>query len=538
MRKKQLLCTTVVLVLVFLMPLVVFAGSRITSGWLPDQGMESLRVSSSWVYVTMGFMFTPLVYDQLWWMGPGPDYEPQPWLATSWETEDGKTWRFHLRKDSRFHDGKPVTAADVAFTMEYLPKTTPAFQWHGTVIEPGSAKVIDTYTVEFTLPTALGGKYPAAFWIPILPKHLFEPYKDKLKEFPNERAIGSGPFKLKEFKPGESMWFVANEDYWGDIPKVDEVVFRTYGSVDVMALALKSGEIQMFGYGGTTPAVAERLKGVKGIKIIVSPTPRVCLFSFNLHRKGPIRELNVRKAIMHAVNKKRIIDVVYRGQAQLLDSFIYPEMAEYNPNLPQYDYDPKKAANILEAAGYTDSDGDGLRNDPKTGKALSFELLVSNSNLDLVKAVQMVSEQLKEIGIKIVLKALDGSTASALIYKPNESTWDIGASWQEPGPYGDWAWEKARSWEGGGAGWNSAYYNNPKFDQMLDQMLAERDLDKRKELVFAMQQTIAEDLPYGYLWRPQTFDPIRTDKFEGFMPSMGGVATWFNPWTYFNVKPK
>ena len=512
---------------------------RIVSGWLADETMDNLRCTDNWLYNTMSMMFVNMIYDQLWMMGPAPAYDPKPWLADKWETTDGKTWRFHLRKDARFHDGKPVTAEDVAFTMEYLTKSVPAFQWHGSVIVPGSAKAVDTHTVEFTLPTPLGGKYPAGFWIPILPKHLFEPFKDKITEFANEGAIGSGPFRLKEFKPGEYMWFVANKDYWGDIPTAKEMVWRSYGSPDAQALAMKRGDIQMFGYGGTSITVAKSLEKNKNIKVIVSPSQEIIYLVFNLHKKGPIQNINVRKAIMHGIDRQSIVDLVLRGNAELVDSIIYPEMENHNPNLTQYTYDPGKAKGLLDKEGYTDSDGNGLRNDPATKADLAFDVLVSSADTASVRAMQMIAEQLEKIGIQIRLKPHDESTASALLYKPTEDAWDMGITGGlEPGPYGDWAWESARSYEGGGEGWNAAYYNNPEFDRTLDEFLGERNLDRRRELVYTLQRMWADDLPYGFLWRPQTFDPVRTDKAEGFVTTMGGVANWFNPWSYYQLRLK
>ncbi|GAI47865.1 unnamed protein product [marine sediment metagenome] len=102
-------------------------GGRLNAGWSIGQVLETLRCDSGWQYIDMGCMFWQMVYDQLWMMGPGPDYEPVPRLATSWETEDRKTWTYHLRHDAVFHDGVPVTAEDVAFTLEYLPKLP---EWH------------------------------------------------------------------------------------------------------------------------------------------------------------------------------------------------------------------------------------------------------------------------------------------------------------------------------------------------------------------------------------------------------------------------
>jgi len=510
-------------------------GGRLNVGWRPAYGMETLICDSTWQYTAMGCMFWQLIYDQLWIMGPAPDYEALPMLATSWESEDGKTWTFHLREDAVFHDGVPVTAEDVAFTIWYLPKADPAWAYPDCMCE-SYPTVIDDYTVQFTLEATIGGAYPAVFWMPVFPKHIWEPYKDDMTSYANGEAIGSGPFKLREFKPAEYIWFVANEDYWGGRPYVDEVVFRTYGSDDAVYMALKSGEVDMIGYSGCSPLVVEDFKEAENIEVIDSPGIGLVWLSFNLHKDGPLQDLNVRKAIMHGIDRDRITDMVYYGYAEDADSFMYPETPDHNPNLPQYDYDPDLANKILDDAGYVDSDGDGIRNDPATGGNLAFEMIVPSNWTDEVKATTLIKEQLKNIGIDIIMKVMDLGTFYNYIYAPNSDLYDIGFGEEEPGPYADWVWQFCRSWKIGSL--NTAYYINPEFDETMDKYLAERDVTKRREYLYEMQMMIAEDLPYGFMLRPDVINPVRTDKFAGYVETMGGISTWINPWTYFKVHLK
>jgi len=510
-------------------------GGRLNVGWRPAYGMETLICDSTWQYTAMGCMFWQLIYDQLWIMGPAPDYEALPMLATSWESEDRKTWTFHLREDAVFQDGVPVTAEDVAFTLWYLPKADPSWLFPDSTCE-SYPTVIDDYTVQFTLETTLGGTYPPCYWVPMFPKHIWEPYKDDMTSFTNDEAIGSGPFKLREFKPAEYIWFVANEDYWGERPCVDEVVFRVYGSDDALYMALESGEIDMDGYDGCSALVVDSFKEGENTDVIDSPGIGVEWLSFNLHKSGPLQDLNVRKAIMHGIDKDRLIGVVSWGYAERVDSFVYPELADHNPNLPQYDYDPDLANKILDDAGYIDTDGDGIRNDPATAGNLAFGLIVASDWIDEVKMSTLIVEQLKDIGIDIIMKALDDSTFYGYIYAPNSDLYDIGFMEEEPGPYADWVWQFCRSWEIGS--WNTAYYVNPEFDEVLDKYLAEGDAAKRREYLYEMQMMLAEDLPYGFMVRPDILNPVNTAKFEGYVATMGGISTWINPWTYYKVHLK
>ena len=513
--------------------------SRLSVGFTAEEALENLQTGEAWQYTEMGAVFWPLVYDQLWIMGPAPDYEPLPMIVERWETDDYQTWRFYLVKNATFHDGKPVTAEDVAFTLWYLPKANPAWDYPDNDIEEKSSiKVIDDYTVEFTLAAKWPGKYPPASWMPVLPKHIWMPHKRRLVNFENKKCIGSGPFKLKKFKGGEYIWMEKNKKYWGEIPAVDEVVFKSYGSQDAINMALKKGEIEFIGYNGSSPLSVEDFKKTENVDVAISPGIALVWLGFNLHKENAIQDKLVRKAILHGIDRDRLIQLVYLGYAKPADSFIYPELSTYNPNLPKYDYDPNKATQMLEQAGYMDTDGDGVRNDKKGGQNMSFEFLVPSAWPDEVKLAKVLKEQIKDIGIEIILKVVDLDTYYEFIYTPKEDKFDIAVSSEEPGPNGSWIWEFARGYNNGGAGWNQAYYDNPEFDKTLDAMNAETDPEKQKELTFKLQEIMAEDLPYAMLVRPDLIGPYRTDKFEGHVETMGGLSTWINVWTYFKVRPK
>jgi peptide/nickel transport system substrate-binding protein len=198
MMKTLVVAACAVILLFQFTPVAAAKKIRFSVGFTADQTLESPRASESWQYTEMGCAFWPVIYDQLWILGPAPDYKALPALAARWETKDRQTWRFYLRKDAKFHDGKPVTAHDVAFTMTYLPKNVPSYDAPDLTFE--SITVIDDYTIELKLGAPQGRPYPPAYWAPILPKHIWEPHKDDFASFPNDKAIGSGPYKLREFK--------------------------------------------------------------------------------------------------------------------------------------------------------------------------------------------------------------------------------------------------------------------------------------------------------------------------------------------------
>jgi len=523
---------------------LIFAGNgfakskkvRLNVGFGAEEVMETIQ-TGTYAVNEMGAVYWPLVYDQLWVMGPGPDYDVLPGLATHWETDDYQTWRFYLRKDAKFHDGKPVTAEDVAFTLWNLPRDP---QWAFPSNDIGSKKdikVIDKYTVEFKMSYKWPGKYPPADWMPILPKHIWKDAGRKIANFVDEKSIGSGPFKLKQFKSGEFVWMVKNEKWWGEKPSVDEVVFKGYGTVDAQRLAMKKGDIDFIGASGTTPQAVKAYKKAKDIELDIAPGIALIWLTFNLHKETAIKDIAIRKAFLHGIDKERIFKIVYMGYAKPADSFIYPEMDEYNPNLPKYDYDPDMAKKILADAGYTDTDGDGILND-KAGQNIVLDFAVPSEWTEEVKMVKLIKEQLKVIGIGISPKIMDLDTYYEFVYMPQEDKFDVAISSEEPGPNNSWMWEFVRSPEAGGRGWNQSDYKNPEMDDVMIKYLAEPDMAKRKELVFRMQEIMAEDLPCSVLVRPDLIGPYRTDKFEGHVSTMGGLSNWINWWTYMKIKPK
>ncbi|MCF8067100.1 MAG: ABC transporter substrate-binding protein [Desulfobacterales bacterium] len=515
------------------------AESELRVGWLADEMLSSLACNDAWQYETMGCMLWQLLYDQVWFYGPPPQYKHFLSAITSYETEDNINFRFHVRQGMTFHDGKPVTAKDFAFTFEHLPVSNPIWAYNSSTIVPNSAVVVDDYTLDFTMKLLLTPKYPPFDWFPVLPEHLWRRYKFDIEKFKNSKAIGSGPFMLDSFEAGKYASFKKFEGYWDKKPRVDKIVFKTYGGSDALGMAIKRGEIDMMGYGGVSPLSAKLLEKVENVKLIVSPGIEVKTLTFNMFPEGPLQDLTVRKAFVHAINKKRIVDMVYHGQADEQDSFIYPELANYNPNLPKYEFNIETSKQLLDEGGYTDSDGDGFRNDPNSGKNLEFKFLTSSNDTAGVKMATLIREQMKEIGVGITINVVDIDTFYDLVYYPQNPVWDISFVSEEPGPYANWIWEFMRSWNDEWAmGWNTSYYDNPEFDKILNTFNSSADLEKAKALCHQMQLIMATELPYYVICRPHTIDPVRTDKLTGYVSYMGGVSNWINPLSYFNVHPK
>jgi len=336
------------------------------------------------------------------------------------------------------------------------------------------------------------------------------------------------------------MWLVANEDYWGERPYVDEVVFRNYGNAETALMALQSGEVDVFGNNLVSPFAIDDVKANPDITVEMVPGLTETYLTFNLHTDTPLRDKNVRHAIAYGIDRDRLIDMAFVGLAERVDSWVYPESQMHKPDLPQYDYNPDKANEILDGAGYLDTDGDGIRNDPTTGKNLAFNLATSSGYTTNVKMCTLISEMLPAIGIGIDFTAMDPDTFLDFLYNPVSDKLEMMVYGEDPSPdpWSDWVWTECVGWDDGGDWWNPSYYDNPRFNQLhLDNGRA-KDLETKKEILYEMQDILAEDLPLIFLARQEFISAYRTDKLEGWVNTIGGAVSWLNSYSIMNVHLK
>jgi len=514
-------------------------GGKMVIGF--TESMETLALDVGNLWTNWGSLYNILVYDSMEHFNLPPDYfSLSPRIVQSYETsEDRTTWTIHIVENAKWHDGEPLTAEDVKFSIEQLYARD---EWVDVDFAVESVEIIDDYTLKVVNWRPITTTNPPGYWSwdPVIPKHILEGYAENVPEHPNEEAIGSGPFKLKEYREGEYMWMVANEDYWGGRPYLDEVVFRYYGNRETMLMALKKGEIDAFGNEDIPANALEELQADPDIEVEIVNGLHLEWLSFNLHKETALQDKTVRQAIMTAIDRDRIIDMVFLGYAEKYDSWVYNEDAQHHPNLPQYDYNPAKANRMLEEAGYGDTDGDGIRNDPKTGANLRFELLAPAEDDAKVKMATLLTEFLPEIGIAIDFKTVDLDTFFEFVYYPEEDAYEIALSDEEPAPapYADWIWIEAVSWGAGGDEWNSSFYSNPRFDELTELLTSADGMEARKDIIYEMQEIMAEDLPYGFLVRPEFISAYRVDKFEGWVNQIGGPVSWMNPHSILNAKLK
>ncbi len=511
-------------------------GGRFKVGWL--ETLDSLKMDDTIAWSLLGNAILSTVYEQLAFMGKPPNYDEfTPMLASEWEvSDDFVTWTFYLSPDAKWHDGTPVTAEDVDFTAKYLVRVP---VWNGTETDPASVEVIDDNTVRFVMKQPIVLVVPF-WWVPILPKHIWWDYRDNMLEYDNSDAIGSGPFKLKEWIPGEYFLLEANTEYHLGRPYIDELLFRSYTSEDAIVFALLNGEIDMIVPYYVTPSMALQIINANDPNVDVREDPGDSFYwlTFNLKLDGAVgdllRNIDFRKAIAYAIDKNKIVEVAFQGYANAVDVPVYEDSPYYNPDITRYSYDPERAVSILNSLGLEDVDEDGFL-EMQDGSEIELNMLIIGTNPIHTKIATSVREDLQAIGIKLTVDAVDeGAYWTVLGQPPEEHGYDLVLFYQAIGPDITFAFTPFQT-----GGWaNVGGFSNPDYDNLLNRFISEPDRDARIAIAKNMQEIIADELPAIFLINPSALTAYRTDKFEGFVWGIGGAWTWFSPWTFREVHLK
>ena len=358
--------------------------------------MDSLNMEDqlSLQYTNVGCLYLMLVYENLAFypkidpltLNATPDnaYKFVPRLATncSWGTEGtNQTLTIDLRPDVKWHDfdtsGEYLDADDVVYSFRYIIHHTWAVDWV-TVEANDGEKLPEHVLVEATGPLQVKFTYIEGFhqcedffpvdhlWYAIVPEHVFGPDGEGHYEGWNEDpwmwdgdSIGTGPYKLKEFEAGQYVLLERWDQYWGDLPAAEKVLFQLYADTESMMIALEKGDIDVTMSQGAPHQKIFEYMANPDIEVEIVPDLTVNYLGFNLHPTAgyaPLQNMTLRKAIAHAIDKEGIVNWVLGGHGEVADAWIYNESPMHNPGLPQYTFNPTEAAQILTDAGYTKDD--------------------------------------------------------------------------------------------------------------------------------------------------------------------------------------
>jgi len=451
------------------------------------------------------------------------DFTIVPDLAERWDIEDdGKRIRFHLRKNVRWHDGRPFTAADVLFTYRIVidPKTPTAYA--GDFKQVKAVKALDDYTVEVTYDVPFA---PAliSWGMSVLPEHLLK--GQDITRTPLARApVGTGPYRFKSWQPGSRIVLEYNPDYFEGRPRLDGLVYRIIPDDATQFLELKSGNIDM---KGLTPLQYLRQTGTPDFSAKFAKyqylSSAYTFLGFNLKRP-PFDDLTVRRAIAHAIDKEEIIKGVLYGLGMATTGPYKPGTRWYNPDVPQYAYDPAKARTLLAQAGFRDDNADGILE--RNGRPFTFTIITNQGNPLREKTAQIIQQRLKAVGIDTKIRIVEWTVFLKEFVDPGNFDavilgWTITA---DPDAFDVW-----HSSSIGPKKLNFIGFSNPEVDELLEKGRHSFDESVRKACYDRFQVILAREQPYLFLYAPYAL-PAVSSRIKGIVPAPAGISYNFKDW--------
>jgi peptide/nickel transport system substrate-binding protein len=500
---------------------------RIGWGGSPDSLNPGLGVLSE------AYTIYELVYDTMYQLELDGTYSLE--LAESVDvSDDGLVYTFTLRDGATFHDGEPVTASDVAFTYNlyaaqedfpFLPVYTGYF---------ASVEAPDDKTVVITLTEPIPNIESQLVFLYILPEHIWSEVANPA-EFENSAMIGSGPFKLKEYRQSEFVQLDSVKDHYLQGPKIDSVVFQTFDNQDALVQALRTGQVDMITEMPNT-AVAT-LRNEDNIKIVNGPplSPGVADIILNVTEPEncppddgtcsghpALLDRNVRLAMSHATDKQQIIDIVLLGLGSPGLTLIPDGLGVYyNDAIEDYAFDIDLANTILDDAGYLDTDNDGVREMPGGGQPLIFRLNWPSDSTNSPRTAEILASTWSQIGIRTEQQALDPDAVTAICcpaFDFDVLLWGWGS---DPDPS---FLLSVMTTDEIPTGTSETGYSNPEYDALYLAQATELDRDRRIELVHEMQAIVHHDIPYIVPYYDQAVQAFRTDRFQGWVVDTGKIA--------------
>jgi len=424
---------------------------------------------------------SPMRYDENW--------EPQPYLAESWEiSEDGLSVTLNLVEDATFHDGMPVTSEDVAFSIMTIKENHP-FQSMFAPVE-----TIETPD-EHTAVIRLGQPHPALLLAlspalaPVMPKHIFGDGQDPKTHPANSAPVGSGPFMLEEFTAGEAIVLKRNPSFFMDgRPKLDEIIIRIIKDPSALLIAMENGDADVYPFIGTSQEIT-RLGEVEHLALTTEGYAAVGplnWLAFNT-ASPKLSDVRVRQAIAYAIDRDFITKALHRGVSTPQRGPIIESSPFFDETIPAYDVDLDKARELMAEAGFAD------------GMSLTIDYIPGPKEQQQSLAEYMKS-QLKKIGIEVEVRAApDFPTWAGRVGGHDfELSMDIVFNWGDPviGVHRTYLGSNINK----GVIWsNTQQYRNERVDELLNAAAVSTDHDERKALYAEFQQIVATDLPVYWI---------------------------------------
>ena len=446
------------------------------------------------------------IYDTL--IVQNEELEVEPGLAESWTQIDELTWEFNIRPGVVFHNGDPLTAADVVFTLNSL--RDPAVAAPGAFILGfvESVEAVDDLTVRVTT---------EAPFAPIL-AHLAHTATSVLNEravteagedYGTEVVVGTGPFKFVEWEIASQIVLDRNDDWWGGDVLPERVVFRPITEGTVRAIELEAGAVDIAYDLQTSPRDAMRALENPNLITTETPTLATAYVGFNA-QKEPFDDVRVRQAINYAVDVEPMIDAILEGIGGVATSPISDMVFGAHTDLDAYEYDPERARALLAEAGY----GDGFSTS-----------LWTNDNPIRIQIAEIMQAQLGDVGIDVDVQVLEWSTYLADTAAGAHDMFILGwVTVTGDADYGLYA--LFHSSQFGSAG-NRTFWSSDRVDELLELGRTEADPELRVQYYLEAQEIIAEEAPWVFLYLTLSVDGMQTN-ISGYVPHPAGHHRLYN----------
>jgi len=445
-------------------------------------------------------------------------------LAESWDiSPDGLSITFHLRKDVKFHDGTPCTADDVLFTFNTIldPKVPTAYREDYRRVK--ELRKIDKHTVQAIYKEVYAPALISWGGLSVLPGHLLKGV-DITKSPLTRGPIGTGPYRFKEWKTQQEITLVSNREYFEGRPYIDQYVFRVIPDQATMYLELKAGGVDFM---MLTPLQYARATDSRFFKNNFNKYRYLSMgytyLGYNLKR-SLFQDKRIRHALSYAIDKQEIIDGVLFGLGRVSTGPYKPDTYWYNPNVNRYPYDPERAKKLLSEAGWSDADGDGILD--KDGRPFEFTIITNQGNEVRRKTGEIIQRHLSKVGIRVNLRIIEWAAfLSQFIDRRDFDATLLGwISGPDPNLFN--VWHSSKTGEGE---LNFITFKNEEADRMLEMGVGTFDRGERKKYYDRLQEILAEEQPYTFLFVPDEL-PIIHARFRNVQPAPAGIMYNFIHW--------
>lgn len=488
-------------------------------------GSDRLRIAVEQDFGPLNFLTMSedqllfLVYDRL--VAPSPyAADPEPWLATEVRQVDPLTWEVSLRNDVAWHDGRPFTARDVAFTIDWMKTVKSGTYTHHVTTVPGIQRVDVLGEHQVRLNCAFACPFLGSVTLahlPMLPEHVWSTVAEPSKY--TELPVGTGPYRLTSYQPGQAYRFEANPTYFAGQPRVRELVMPIIPNPSTTFTALRTGEIDV-AMGEVPPELVAQFEGSDDITLVRTTPLQYPEVRMN-HQRVPFDRAEFRRALSLAVDRQQLHDTVWLGRGRpAVKGYPHPRSPWTNPNLST-PYDPEAARRVLDELGFRDADGDGVREGP-TGP-LSFVLHVDGAVPIRVRAAQLVAEQLGEVGIGARAEPLDTGSLVSLT-----ETDDFDMYVNQITAHGVADPTQFIMSHYSGYLWELPTQPYPQMERVIEEWKAAQTIDTRKAVAFRMQELFNAQPTSIPLHYPEGILAYRTQAYDGWVesPGYGIVHKW------------